>query len=224
MYSAHVGFQTHLRDVVTILQYLLHHGTPPLQLFARRNFALFVLRRVYAQIRAQVALAHNVWGDHPTTLLRHALASRTRRDQPAFTVTLRALADSAEAPFILDCLHRHGICPCESDHLDFAVTPENVYAWACVLDQVCEPLRNVVRDLPGSADVCITPTPPGKEGVEATYTSMEALRVLLDSSLIEAVCAYVPRGIGFEAHQRTLQERWKAALARSGQGGCLHAF
>lgn len=167
-----------------------------------------MLRRVFPQIAAQIALAFNVWGDHPTVLLRRALTSHKMRGLTPSTVTLK-LTNSSATSSITAHLSRHDINPCDEGSSDYLVTPENAYAWASVIDEVCEPLHKLVEeDPPGGHEARLKPAPTQREAFTTILVALEALRILVDSSLIEALCVYVPRGIGYESRQRERQEHW----------------
>lgn len=205
-HSACVDFRTHLRDIVTLLHYLIRQ--PFRSPTTSRHFMTFIMRRVYTQVGAQIALAFNVWGYHPTVLLRRALTSQKMRGFTPSTITL-TLTDSSAASSLTAHLKRHNLDPCSEDSTDYLVTPDNAYAWASVIDEICEPLHNLVeQDSPGSHRHRVKPTPTQPEAFTTILIALEVLRILVDSSLIEALCAYVPRGIGYESRQRERQEQW----------------
>lgn len=211
-HSACVDFQTHLQDVVTILHYLMRQ--PFRSPAITSHFTPLIIRRVYPQLGAQIALAFNVWGNHPTVLLRRALTSQKMRGLTPSTITL-TLTDSSAMSSITAHLKRHHLDACDEGSADHFVTPENAYAWASVIDEVCEPLHNLVQqDSSGGHRPRVKPTLTQPEAFTTILISLEALRILVDSSLIEALCAYVPRGIGYESRQRERQERWSEHFKR----------
>ncbi|KAI0643800.1 hypothetical protein C8Q79DRAFT_976894 [Trametes meyenii] len=203
-----VDFVTHLQDVATILQYMICQPTAsrPSHL-ARLDRIAF--RRTYAQLRAQVAIAHNVWGKFPTTFIRRMFSSGRRPIAPAQRVTLPDPIPTS----VSESLKRYNLEPSRRGGYEFVVSSDNVSSWASLLDELLAPLRVMMeQETDGSSGVSSRLTSPSKDHLDEVSVALRHLDFILESSLIEAICFFLRRETEYEDCQRARQERWETTL------------
>ncbi|KAI0672372.1 hypothetical protein C8Q78DRAFT_1026627 [Trametes maxima] len=214
----HIDFATHLRDVTTILQYVIRQPSNARPLHLARLDRL-VFRRTYTQLRAQVAIARNVWGKFPTTFIRRMFSSGRRPIAPAQRITL---PDPIPVP-VSESLKRHNLEPSRRGGYEFVVSSDNVSSWASLLDELVAPLRGMMeQEADESLDISSNLTLPSKDHLDEVSVALHRLDFILESSLIEAICFFLRRETEYEDCQRVRQERWGTMLKNTPESAQEH--